>query len=224
MKNCKRFLCLCLAFTFILCGGISASAKNYLANVVAEDFVSVDCEFIAPGDMDSNGTVNENDLSALKKLLLRDKNGNYNEVIASIGAAAKFSDTNGDNTVDIRDLVRIYKNIENNNPHIKDGALQLNGICIYDGPISDAMGAKVEYTLEYTYTSDAPIKVVISGLGNDIVFEDVADTNATVTHTFTTPRSFKGSAGAELKILGNGTVSDFSLKRPAFDNELEENW
>ncbi len=225
MKNCKRILCFGLALAFVFSCAIGASAKNYLANVVDEDFASAsNCKFVAPGDMNGDGAVNASDSVALRKLLLNGKSGGYDEVVALKGADAKFSDTNGDSAVDVRDLVRQKKNIVSMKKHIADGALQLNGICVYGGPISDAMGANVEYTLSYTYTSDEAIKVVISGLGDDIVFEEAAATGATVTHKFTTPYSFEGSKGAELKILGNGTVSDFSLTRPAFDNEFEEIW
>ena len=92
----KKTLSIILALCML--AGLTSGSLGVLAEtasvsdphqVLAEDFASKDaCKFLAPGDLNADGTVNAEDLAQLKQLLLKDEK-------------AKYSDVNGDESVDI---------------------------------------------------------------------------------------------------------------------------
>lgn len=227
MKNAKKLAVVCLALAIMACSAVGVSAATYVANVVNADFASAaTCEFLAPGDMNADGAVNATDVTALRTLLLSELGGgDYDVVFAANGIDAKYSDVNGDTTVDARDVVRLKKNMAESFQFISDGVMILNGNSSYKGDFLSVMGTGATYSVSYDYKSDAPVKVVISGLGDDIVFEDAAASSlTTVTHTLETPFSIETQDSIELKIIGVGTIDNFSVTRVNMDNELTENW
>lgn len=212
MKNAKKLAVLGLALALLACSAIGASAATYVANVVDEDFASAsDCSFSAPGDMNADGALNATDATSLRKLML----GNSNS----------HGDINGDFAIDVRDLVRQKKVIAAQEQHIVDGALALNGSSVYSGDFLAKIGTGASYVINFDYMSEAPIKVVISGLGDDIVLEAAASTTLTsATFTQKMPLTKIASGDAELRIVGVGTVDNFSVTRINMDNELIESW
>lgn len=227
MKKCKKIAVLGMALALLISGAVNVSAAKYVATVVEEDFASAAAsKFVAPGDMNADGSLNADDASTLRKQLISAQGtGSYDAVVSAKGEASKYSDINGDGIVDIRDLVRQKKNTVANRQFISGGTMTVNGNCAYGGDFLSAMGTGATYVVSYAYKSDAPIKVVISGMGEDVVYENAASsTLTTVTEILKTPLAFDANGGVELKIVGTGTVDNFVVTRINMDNELSENW
>ena len=201
----KKIISLSLATAFCIICTLSVSATQYVEKVVNEDFsLKSECLFLAPGD----------DLVSLRKMFLNDNS-----------AKSIYSDVNGDEMVDIRDLVRLKKNIANNFEFIDNGVMLLNGNSAYKGDFISVMGTGAEYELEYTYKSNSPIKVKINGLGEEITYESDASADyITVTQTFKTPLKITKSNDIELQIIGVGSIKNFKVTRINMDNEHVENW
>lgn len=226
-KSVRKLISLGLAAAFSVIGMLSVSATEYVEKVVAEDFTTASaCEFIAPGDLNADGSVNADDSVSLRKLLLSNlEDKSYDAVYASKGAEAKYSDINGDKNVDIKDLVRQKKNLTENFVFIEDGAMSLNGNSAYIGEFISVLGSGAEYEISYTYKSDSSIKVMINGLSEEIVYEnEAASDSTTVTNTFKTPLTLAEANGIELQIIGVGLVENISVTRINMDNDLVENW
>lgn len=226
-KIVTRVAVLCLTLAILLCGSLSVSASSYVSNVVCEDFSSADsCNFLAPGDMNADGLVNAVDAAELRKLLLKGFNdSSYTAVFAALGSDAKYSDVNGDAEINIVDLVRQKKHMAESFSFVKDGVMQLNGKSAYAGEFTSIMGTGASYVIKYSYKSDASIKVIISGLGDDIVYENAAVAEMTaVEYTIKTPLSLAAADGIELQIIGVGVVDSFSVNRINMDNEFVEIW
>lgn len=215
-KRAVKFAALCLAAAVLVISGISVSAEKYTATVISDSFSSASaCEFLQPGDIDKNGSVDTTDLVFTRKSLLG---------VATDIAAAYF-DVNGDDDSDIRDLVHQKKIIVAQSDFITSGAMQLNGNSIYSGDFVSVMGTGAEYKISLSYTSDTDIRVKINGFGEEKVFTaDAASEQTTVTFNYKTPLSKSNEAGVELQIIGVGAVSDFSVTRLNMDNEFDEVW
>jgi len=226
-KSATRLAVVCLAVAFSMCSALGVSAENYVANVVDDDFSSAtECEFLAPGDLNGDGSVNAIDSVELRKLMLSDLDDkSYDAVYASEGDTAKYSDVNGDDNVDIKDLVRQKKELAENFVLVSNGAMSLNGNSAYSGEFISVMGTGATYEISYSYESEASIKIIINGLGDEIIYENDAVSELTsVTYTLKTPLSIDDVTGIELQIIGVGTVEDFSVTRINMDNELVESW
>jgi len=226
MKRIARKLlvfALVAAFSVVSASGVTAA--EYVENVVSEDFTSA-CKFLAPGDMDADGSVNAEDAVALRKLLLSNSGDKtYDAVFAAKGSEAKYSDINGDSLVDIKDLVRQKKNLTENFVFVENGAMSLNGNSSYKGDFISVLGSGAEYEISYTYKSDSDLLVKINGLSEKIVYENEAATDSTtVTKTFKTPLTLTETDGIELQIIGVGSVENISVTRINMDNDLVENW
>lgn len=213
MKKCKKIAALGLAIALLSCSVITAFAAEYTSKIVDEKFDSVaSSKFLATGDMNADGAVNATDATSLRKELIG-------------GSVKNLADINGDFSIDVRDLVRQKKIIAENKQHINEGALTFNGSSVYHGDVLSKMGTGASYVVSYSYKSDAPVKVVISGFGEDIVLESAAaDTLTSATHTLKTPLSKTVSGDVELRIVGAGTVDNFNITRINMDNELSESW
>ena len=225
-KIAARLVVLCLVLTLLICSTLSVSATTYVKNVVSDFTTAADCDFLAPGDLNADGKVDAADSVKLRQLLISDLgDGSYNTVFAAKGEVSKYSDTNGDDFVNLKDLLRQKKNLAENFEFISDEAMSINGNSAYNGEFISVLGTGASYKISYSYKSDTPVKVRINGLGEQIVYEDAAATKITsVIHTFKTPLSIDETAGIELQIIGVATVKDFTVTRINMDNELVENW
>lgn len=226
-KSVRKLITLGLATTFSVISILSVSAAEYVEKVVAEDFTTASvCEFIAPGDLNADGSVNANDSVSLRKLLLSNLGDHsYDAVYASKGEEAKYSDINGDENIDVRDLVRQKKNMVENFVFIENGAMSLNGNSAFVGEFISVLGSGAEYEISYTYKSDSSIRVKINGLSEEIVYENEAASDfTTVTETFKTPLKIAETDGIELQIIGVGSIENISVTRINMDNDLVENW
>lgn len=214
-----------LITVFSVVSALSAAATEYVENVISEDFTAA-CDFLAPGDMDANGVINSTDSVSLRKLLLNNRvDKTYDELYASTGEQAMYSDVNGDSFVDIRDLVRQKKNLATNLEFIENGAMQLNGNSSYNGEFISVLGSGAEYEISYTYKSESKLLIKINGLSEQIIYEnDPSADSVTVTKTFKTPLTITGTDGIEFQIIGVGTIEDISVTRINMDNELVNKW
>ena len=225
-KISARLIVMYLVLTLLTCSMLNVSATTYVKNVVSDFTTADDCSFLAPGDLNADGRVDSVDSVELRKLLLKGNDDtSYVAVYAANEESAKYSDINGDSFVNLKDLVRQKKNMVEDFKFITDGEMALNGNSAYNGEFISVLGTGASYEISYSYKSDAPVKIKINGLGDEIVYEDAAAAEMTaVTHTFKTPLSIGEVSGIELQIIGVGTVKDFTVTRINMDNELVENW
>ncbi len=190
-----KILALCLAFTFVFCGVLGASAAKYVANVIADrsDYAS----FVQPGDMDVNNMVDDADAGILKEILLADTSDGY-------------SDVNGDGETNICDLV-----LQDSQPDLfVDGAkINLNGKSIYKEDIGSILTTGAKYKITFAKTGD--VKVVIKGLGSEI-------STVATDYAFTTPLTIS-TTDVELYVVGNGTIENLKLARVDMDNDVAVN-
>ena len=64
----KKIISLSLATTFCIICTLSVSATQYVEKVVNEDFsLKSECLFLAPGDLDADGSANADDMVSLRK-------------------------------------------------------------------------------------------------------------------------------------------------------------
>lgn len=223
-----KIAALCLAITLIFSCMLCVSATEYTVDVLAEDFAAADCDFLAPGDLDADGALNATDAVSLRKLLIEDEtDGTYTAVYTAKGEEAKYSDVNGDDAVNILDLVRQKKNIANEFTLVDtaEGTMALNGNTAYTGEFVSKMGTGAEYKVAFSYKSDSAIKIKINSMGEEpIVIEKAAANDLTaVEEVIKTPLEFAEN-GIEFQIIGQGEVSEVSVTRTNMDNEYSENW
>lgn len=206
--------------------------SSELLEDIKENFDSAsDCKFLAPGDMDADGIVNANDLVTLRGILLsRVNDDSYDTVYKTNGETAMYSDVNGDEFVDLKDLVRMKKNLAENFEFIKDGCMSLNGNSAYKGKFTSGLEANAKYEVTLTYKSDSPVKIKMADLGEEIIF-DAASEMKSVTKTFTTPVMITDDDGIELQIIGEALVDDFAITKVEngeenydIDNDIVDDW
>ena len=224
MKKGKMLiLALCFSIIALIYGSLGVTAASSYA--IAEDFAAdSDCEFLVPGDMNADGKVGADDLVMLKQLLLSNtKDSAYTEVYKTNGKTAKYSDINGDDFVDIKDLVRQKKNSAKNFAFVDDGVMSLNGNSAFNGAFNSALGTGAVYEISITYKSDSPITVKMADLEKEIVF-DAKATASKVTKTFETPVTIADTEGIEFQIIGVASIENISVNRANMDNDLVDNW
>lgn len=203
----KNFLAFALATFFIVFGTLPASAATkYVVNIVEETF-STSTEFLAPGDINGNGTVDAVDLSLLKKQLL------------GIDEYNDSSDVNGDFSVNILDLVRQRKNSASEQEFFTEGKINLNGKSVIKGNQLSNVGPGATYRIKCSST--ATIKVVISGVwGQDKIIEFSPDKEI---QEITMPKTISDPSNAKIALIGTGTVTEVKFTRINMDNELSAN-
>lgn len=224
-KRIVVILALCLSITALMCGSLSVSASSYVVNVIAEDLSSEsDCNFLAPGDMDADGEVGADDLVILRQLLLTHIRDNaYTAVYKANGEKAKYSDINGDEFVDIKDLVRIKKNSVKNFLFVNNGVMSLNGNSAFKGEFTSVLDEDTVYEVCLTYKSDSPIKIKIADLDEEVVFDSVSKVS-TVAKTIETPSTITDAKGIDFQIIGVASIESISVTRGNIDNDLVDNW
>lgn len=229
----KKTLSIILAFCML--AGLASGSLGVFAEtapvsdphkVLAEDFASeTDCKFLAPGDMDAGGKVNAEDLAQLRQLLLSDiKNSSYADVYATLGKTAKYSDVNGDELVDIRDLIRLKKNIANSNEFIANGVMSLNGNSAFKGAFTGSLCENAEYEIKLIYRSDAQVTVKLADLNEKIFFEAASEPSTEVRKTFTTPESITDADNIDFQIIGIADIEYISVTRIGVDNDVVFPW
>lgn len=218
-------LAVCLSIFTLMCGLLNVSAASYVENVIGEEFTSRSaCKLLAPGDMDADGEVVADDLVVLKQLLLSDiKDTSYTAVYAAKGETAKYSDVNGDEFVNVKDLVRMKKNSAKNAEFVADGVMSLNGNSAFSGAFTSVLCADSVYEVSITYKADYPITVKMADLGEEIVFDAQAKA-ATVIKTFKTPEKLNDTDGIEFQITGIASVENIAVTRVGIDNDIVDNW
>lgn len=228
-KYLKGLALVMLICVFAVCAVFGASAAKYQRDVVVCDFESTSGAFLAPGDYDGNGVIEDIDHTALKALILDvDEQNAYNTVYAA-NKDTIYSDANGDGVIDIRDLVLQDENKEID--LVNGGALVLNGKSAYSDKVLAVMGTGAEYKIVYTYSADSSISVNINGLDGLLADSTKTDTDdnagtVTVTRNIRTPLTIEKSDGIELELIGEGEITEFSVTRVNMDNELadKETW
>lgn len=209
----------------VICTVFSASAAKYVRDVVDCDFEGTSGAFLAPGDYDGNGAIEQADHNSLKGLILDIADEvDYSSVYAK-NTEAIYSDVNGDGIIDIRDLVLQDEN--KSADFIADGAMVLNGNSAYKEKVLSNMGTGAEYKITYTYSANADIKVKFNGLDGLLADSTKTDTDdstgaVTVTRSIKTPLSIEKGNGIELQLVGEGEVTAFSVTRVNMDNEIAD--
>ena len=214
MKNIfVKFNIVILLLMMLVFNLINVSALKYVENVVKDYKNDSECEFLQPGDLDANGAVNALDSVNMRKILLGESKD------------SKYSDVNGDSFTNLKDLIRQKKNACSNLGFLSNDVINLNGCSAYSGEFISLLGEGASYKISYTYKSETPIKVVINGLGEELVYESQTSSELKeVSYTFKTPFSISGTDDIELKIVGIGEIKDFTVTRTNMDNVLSENW
>jgi len=212
MKNkAFRFTVLCFLIAFGMNFAFPCSAARYATFAVDEDFsAAAECDFLEPGDMNADGSLNAADLTALCQVLLNDTQHSY-------------SDVNGDRQTNVLDLIRAKKNSVS--VFVNDGSMNLNGNSIYNGEFISALRTGVTYQIRCRYRSTSAVTVLVNGLGQEKVFT-LASTDgewATVTNNFNTSLTIASHTGIELQVIGVASVDDFEIKQLNTDNEYNIN-
>ena len=197
---------------------------------ITENFDSAtDCKFLAPGDMDADRYVGADDLVSLRRILLSNvKDNSYATVYETNGETAIYSDVNGDEFVNLKDLVRMKKNLAENFEFIQDGFMSLNGNSAYKGKFTSILEANAKYEVTLTYKSDSPVKIKMADLGEEIIFDAVSEV-AAVTKTFMTPVMITDAKGIELQIIGEALVDSITVTKVEeenydIDNDVVDDW
>lgn len=215
----KKTLSIILALCML--AGLATGSLGVLAEtasvsdphrVLTEDFASKDaCQFLAPGDIDANGIVNAEDLAQLRQMLLKDEE-------------SKYSDVNGDESVDIRDLIRLKRNIANNDEFIANGVMSLNGSSAFKGAFTGSLCENAEYEIKLIYRSDAQVTVKLADLDKKIIFDAASESSTEVRKTFTTPESITDEDNIDFQIIGIADIEYISVTRIGVDNDVEFPW
>lgn len=214
-----------LAVATLLSGVLGVSATSYIVDVLSEDF-STAAEFIAAGDMNADKDLNASDVVSLRKILIEDETDGTYSAVYTADKNAKYADVNGDDLVNILDLVRQKKNVAADYDVVDTakGELVLKGNTAYVGEFFSNMGNGAEYTVSFQYKSNKAVKIKINAMGEEIEIRQPAATRwSTVKKTIKTPLAF-AEDGIELQIIGEGSVSDISVTRTNMDNDYSENW
>ena len=209
MKKRTRAMAIGLAAMVSLVMPLGVSGADYPKYLVNETFQAVEeTNFLLPGDVNADRSLNAADSVHLSKLLL-----------GVGGVDEKYSDVNGDGALNVIDLIRQKKNSANYGTIIADGEYRLNGKSIYGVSLYENMRSGAEYRVVMKYSADSDIKVIINGVE---MLASSAD--STFEYDFTAPLTIDREEDYRLEIVGTGTVSHFSIQAVNTDNELVENW
>lgn len=221
MKKVALLLTVMLLVSALLACSMGVCAERYKASVVSDNFTDASKTlFLLPGDMNADGVANANDLPILINILLRSETTDYSAICSGELTGSIYSDTNGDESVNILDLVRAKKNIANASDFVSNGSLNVNGRSIYSGEINANMSAGVTYTVTYKYKTTSALKFKLNLQGDvDVRNYGPSDSWQTVSYDVTVPLTKVVPEGIEAQIIGVGQVDDFSIKAN-IDNEL----
>ncbi len=219
-RKVSCFIAMLLVVSFVLAGFLCVSALKYKENVVADDFSDASKSFfVCPGDIDNNGKLDSEDLSSLVSTLLSASGTAYSDVVSQF-EGAKYSDVNGDESVNIIDLVKLKKNISAENFFRSDGTLAFDGKCVYCKSLVNDMGTGATYRITYRYKASTPLTVKINAIGEEKSYSNAISSDwQTAEYTVKTKLS-KGSAkDFDLRIDGKGVLDSFNITRLNMDNE-----
>lgn len=186
--------------TLLLAGNVLVSSAESTA--ISLNFSSKG-NFVSMGDLDCDEALASPDLVIMKQILLGIK-----------GVSSKYANANGDNAVNIIDLVRLKKDIGALKTPVKteNGVLKLDGTAYYKGELVSLLKVNTEYQLSYSYTSDSDIKTTIKGVSaTDKCFSSGSGSGVKY-HTFKTGTELSADTGLELVLSGKGTVDNLVIK------------
>lgn len=219
----KAIISMAIVTVFCALTVFGVSAEQYKKYVITDDFTG-DTDFLAPGDYDGNGAIEQEDEVALKGLLLTvDDTANTYTTVFQNNAGAIYSDVNGDGDVDVRDLVMLDQN--SNGEFVADGVMNLNGNSAFSGKLFDVLGTGAEYEIEYSYSENTSVDVKFNGLDGllkDSTTQNTENGVVTVTRSIKTPFTITNQNGIELQLVGEGEIQSFSVTRVNMDNEIAD--
>ena len=206
-KIISRFSTITLIMVIAASLAFPCSALRYYTYAVEESFASQGA-FLAPGDVDGDGTLAASDLTQLSQVLLGI------EVSDCV-----YTDVNGDTAINIIDLIRAKKNAAVD--FVSEGAMNLNGKSTYSAEFASRMSPGASYQVICRYKSNSAVSVKLNGIGSakDYTLASTSGSYTTVTNNFTTPQTMSGSGTVTLEINGTATVDSFEIKRVNADNE-----
>lgn len=229
-KNLRRCIACAVVTLLVLCFSVSVPV---LASepAISADFENGSNGFLAPGDLNSDGNVNALDLVMLRLILLTSDACDYDELCKEIGSDAKFSDANGDSSVNILDLVRVKKCvdrifIESDGGVNGTAGMNVYGNVSYSGGLSSVLTKDRYYKLSFSYKSDEPLKFTINGISaQKYVFNTSASSDwKTETYIFGTAEDFTSISDIEMQICGSGIVDNIAIVPCTIDNDLPDIW
>lgn len=229
----KVFRNLTIVFTcvlVVLCASFGVSSLE--SPVVSYDFENgLNHGFIAPGDLNADGETQAADLILLRTILLNSNSKSYKTIAANFQDGGKFSDVNGDNYVDIVDLVRAKKVfnstfIGETNGVSNSGAMNIYGKTVLFGKLSKVLEKDRYYSISFKTKSTKPMTISISGISDKTYSYQTAKGNdwKTNTVTFGVAETFKSASQIEVSICGQGIVDDFIITPCVVDNDLADSW
>lgn len=191
------------------------------------------CGFAAPGDLNVDGEVAADDLVMLKKIVIQSEKANYSEVYLAFGNEAKYSDVNGDEAVNVLDLVRLKKNLSDVVSFIESGigvnesgGMNLNGNTAYVEDIVSSLDEDCYYKISYSYKSNSDIKVRIAGITDKSQSFVSPQSNEwkNCSHIIGISENLVKGSEIELQITGKAAIDNFSIEKVVIDNDLSEAW
>lgn len=227
-KILKGLVTVFVILSVLICSVFFVSAAN---SDVSIDFEKGSFGFIAPGDLNADGSVNAGDLVLIKKILLNTNKVKYAEVYSEIGLEAKFSDANGDNNINVIDLVRVKKCVEREfigktNGVNGSAGMNIYGNVSYVGGLSTILSADKYYQISFDYKSDDALKLTVNGISNqEYVFKSEPSADwAKKTYLIATAEKFVSTSDIEVKICGNGVVDNITITPCTIDNDFANIW
>lgn len=202
----KRLLAASFAITLLASGTLnSAAAEN---EVISVDFGN-SRSFAALGDLDVDGKLASSDLTLLRKILLKTSD-----------EGEKYANVNGDEKINIRDLVRLKKDIADDKKPaaVVDGALELNGTAYYTDELVSLMKPNTEYQITYKVASENGIEISVKGAKADTVVYNSGKGTKTFSHILKTGETLTPDSGLELALSGVGTIDEITV------NEITDSW
>lgn len=198
----KRLLATGFAFSLLATGALSASA----APTISEDF-SDGIPFVALGDLDADGKLASSDLTMLRQILL-----------SIDGVASKYADSNADGSVNVKDIVRLKKDIAalKNPAVIEDGVLKLNGKAYFANELVSLLKTDTEYQITYDVISEEGITIAVNGATEKVYTSGKGAKS--FSHILKTGDSLTANSGLELSLSGVGTIDNIVI------SEITDTW
>lgn len=221
-KVMPLFTVLLLVLTMIMCS-FGVCAEKYKSAVVSDDFTNASKTlFLRPGDMNADKVIDAKDLPILVNILLCAESSDYSVVCSSDLFGKLYSDTNGDNYVNILDLVKAKRNAAKTSDFVSGGVLNVDGKSVYSGSINSDFLSGVTYTVTYKYKTQTSLRVKINIQGDEEERTcSPTDSWQTVSYDVNIPQTKVSVSGFEAQIIGIGEVDNFSIVRKgSMDNEL----
>lgn len=228
MKKIKFAL---IVFVITVLGTIS-SFPAYSQTIVNSSFDEETAMFFYPGDINQSGSLNAEDVRDIIVILLNSSSNEYNFVTSAF-SNGKCSDINGDDKVNIIDLVRLKKIIAYDLDLVEEniGKKQTKGMNLFGNTIcslnmKELLAPNKKYTIKFSYKTTSLLTVRFGkSITNDNEFTDSSSGDwKTVAHTFNTSDEFENSNGYEFAIVGNGVIDDIYIYEVGSDNAISFVW